>query len=117
MTNFIQAHIPNYSRLVAPLSDLLKSSNARPPGPNFFREREKKCFAKLKRVLTSLPILAKYDKTQRLYLRTDASIVGIGGALHSGPEKSAPVISYFSLKIDGYTIPVGNNVMFGKLTV
>ena len=98
MTNFIQAHIPNYSRLVAPLSDLLKSSNARPPGPNFFREREKKCFAKLKRVLTSLPILAKYDKTQRLYLRTDASIVGIGGALHSGPEKSAPVISYFSLK-------------------
>eukprot|EP00808_Paulinella_micropora_P006348 g2186.t1 len=37
----------------------------------------------------SRKILAKYNKTQQLYLRTDASIVGIGGALHSGPEKSA----------------------------
>jgi len=98
MTNFIQAHIPDYSRLVSPLTDLLKSSNARPPGPTFFREKEKKCFTKLKRILTSLPILAKYDKSQRLYLRTDASLVGIGGALHTGPEKSAPVILYFSLK-------------------
>jgi len=98
MTNFIQAHIPDYSRLVAPLTNLLKSAHARPSGQPYLNRAERKCMKKLRRALTTLPVLTKYESSQRLYLRTDASQVGIGGALHAGSDRNAPVIQYFSLK-------------------
>ena len=98
MTNFIQAHIPDYSRLVAPLTNLLKSTQARPAGQPYLNRVERKCMKKLRRTLTTLPVLAKYDSSHHLCLRTDASQIGIGGALHAGTSRDSPVIQYFSLK-------------------
>lgn len=72
--NFYRRFIHSYSRIVRPLTDLLKGSvNGRKPGRLQMNEEEKAAFRRVCEAFTRAPILVHYDPEKPLRLETDAS--------------------------------------------
>ena len=80
--NFYRRFIAGYSRITAPLSDLLKGSKAgKKPGPFDFPERAKSAFQTLKQAFISASMLLQYDPAKRTRLETDASGFALAGVI------------------------------------
>ncbi|XP_030839510.1 uncharacterized protein LOC763830 [Strongylocentrotus purpuratus] len=96
MCGFYRKFVPNFSDLVAPLTDLLKK------GIKF--EWSSSCeiaFQKLKAVLMSKPVLDAPNFQKPFQLATDASDVGVGAVLLQMDDMGLlKPISYFSKKLN-----------------
>jgi hypothetical protein len=91
MVNFISKAIPRRSELLAPLYDLLKQ------GHEFFWDSvHERVFQRLKKVLTTAPVLSLFDPSLRTVVSVDASSFGIGGVIlqdHNGVLKPVSFVS------------------------
>ena len=63
-------------------TNLIKGSkNNRQSGPFFFPNSAQEAFNKLRECFTTAPILVYFDPTLRIWVETDASIIGLAGIL------------------------------------
>lgn len=74
--NFLSPFIPNMSELTAPLRELLKKDIV-----FIWKEEHDEAMDKIKKVLTSNPVLSFYDVTQEVTIQTDASQNGLGSCI------------------------------------
>lgn len=95
LAGFYQRFISNYSKIVAPISDLLRKDK------NKFQwtEAAEEGFQELKAALVSAPILANPDFTQPFVIESDASDNAVGAALIQKLDGEPRIIAYFSKKL------------------
>ena len=86
--NFYRRFIKKYSKLVVPLSDMLKGSkNSKKKGPFVMTDEAKKAFKGLKEAFTKAPVTQHHDPDKLLQLETDSLGYAIAGILsQSGGE-------------------------------
>ena len=96
MANFFRKFIPNFSSIVAPLTDLTKKTNDKFK----WNSEADRAFQIIKDKLLSNPVLMYPDFDEEFYLFTDASLVSIAGVLMQlDKNDSLHPISYFSRKL------------------
>ncbi|KAL9699203.1 hypothetical protein quinque_002644 [Culex quinquefasciatus] len=96
LAGFYQRFIKDYSRMTAPITDLLTKENKR---FTWTKEAEDG-FRELKAVLTSAPILGNPDFLKLFTIESDASDRAVGAALVQEQDGVTRVISYFSKKLN-----------------
>ena len=80
--NFYRRFIEGYSRVVKPLTDMLKGMQAgRKHGPFEWTESQKTAFAALKARFTAQPMLRHFNPALPIVVETDASDFAIGAIL------------------------------------
>jgi RNase H-like domain found in reverse transcriptase/Reverse transcriptase (RNA-dependent DNA polymerase)/Integrase zinc binding domain/Chromo (CHRromatin Organisation MOdifier) domain len=77
LANFYRRFIKNFSRLLTPITSLLKKSNS----PFNWTNAADKAFNSLKKAFTSAPILRHFDYSKPAVLETDASDYALGAVL------------------------------------
>lgn len=95
LAGFYQRFIQEYSRITAPITDLLKKEKKK----FTWTEEAEVAFTELKSVLTSAPILANPDFTKPFVIESDASENAVGAALVQNQEGETRVVGYFSKKL------------------
>ena len=86
--NFYRRFIRNYSRIAAPLTNLLKGSQSgRKTGPFEFGADAKLAFERLKATFTQAPLLRHFNPEKPIRLETDASGFAIAGILSQPGEE------------------------------
>jgi transposase InsO family protein/predicted aspartyl protease len=89
---FVSSFVKDYGLIKGILHPLLSSRNAYLP-----TQRQQAAFLKLKLAISSAVSLFQYQKDARLFLRTDASKVGLGGYLYQlGVDGSEQPLYYLS---------------------
>ena len=104
--NYHRSYIKNFAKIIAPLTDLLKTENHEPREKGSAKlkkwgEAEQKAFEEIKEALASEPIRVLYDPTAETLLEVDASKTALGAVLlQIDPQtrKKRPV-AYFSQKV------------------
>lgn len=91
IASWYRRFIDNFSKVVSPLTELLKKKQRWRWGDD-----QQAAFELLKRKLTESPILACPDFTKPFVVQTDASDVGLGGALTQVIDGEERVIAYVS---------------------
>lgn len=80
--NFYRRFVKGFSRVAAPLTDLLKGGTDGRPPPKFTMTQEARdAFAQLKKAFTSAPMLVHYDPEERIRVETDASGFAVSAIL------------------------------------
>ena len=94
---FFRRHVPNFSSVVAPLTNLTKK------GIKFeWRTEHDLSFRKLKHLLTTAPVLKRPDFSLPFELHTDASSIAIGSCLMQYNSDGYPcAVAYHSRKLRG----------------
>ncbi|CEH15967.1 retrotransposon nucleocapsid protein [Ceraceosorus bombacis] len=87
--NYYRRFIPAYSRVIAPLTDLLKGKAT---GPIEWRDLQQRLFDSLKRALTHEPLLRHFDPALPILVETNASDHAIAATL-SQPRQETPADS------------------------
>ncbi|XP_055522976.1 uncharacterized protein LOC129717160 [Wyeomyia smithii] len=95
LAGFYQRFIREYSRIVAPISDLLKKSRAK----FVWTEAAEAAFGELKAALVSAPILGNPDFSLPFSIESDASDNAVGAALIQHHGNVPKVVAYFSKKL------------------
>lgn len=76
MINFLAAHIPNLSTIIAPLRSLLKPDIYFTWGPE-----QTSAMTEIKQILSTSPVLSYFDPSLRSTIQADASQHGLGACL------------------------------------
>ena len=76
MVNQLAKFVQNLSEITEPIRQLLKKDNMWVWGKS-----QQSSFERIKKLLTSAPVLAHYNPRQKIIISCDASSVGIGGCL------------------------------------
>lgn len=85
--NFYRRFIEGYSRIVHPITNLLKTTqNATKPGGFKWTQECQEAFDNLKRTFTTAPILVHFDPEKPIRVETDASGFAIAGILSQPKE-------------------------------
>ncbi|GKT28243.1 Transposon Ty3-I Gag-Pol polyprotein, partial [Aduncisulcus paluster] len=92
--NFFRKFIPDFATITAPLTDLMAKDKE-----FIWDERCDEAHNKIKKHLTSSPLLCHVDYSLPLVLHTDASTIGLGGVLTQPSEGGDRVIKYISKKL------------------
>jgi transposase InsO family protein len=93
--NFYRKFIPNSASLLEPFHQLLRKNT-----PFSWNPACQTAFEKVKKLLTSAPILAIFDRSKPIFIHTDASGVGIGAVLkQTQADGSQRPVAYFSRKL------------------
>ena len=94
MCSFYRRHIHQFSKIIAPLTNLTKK------GQLFEWTSEcQEAFSTLKSQLTQAPVLSKADLTKEFILETDASATHVGAVLMQYEGTTPHVIGFFSKKL------------------
>lgn len=93
LCNFYRRFIPEYSRYIRPLCELLKKENSW-----LWGEKEQQAFEQVKRLFVETIELHHPDPSKDYYLQTDSSGVGIGGVLYQLGEGNEHLILGFHSK-------------------
>ena len=92
--NFYHKYIPDYTRTLEPLHQLLRSNSTFQWTPEC-----DSTFTKIKEFLCQSPILAIFDPAKPTFLYTDASSLGVGAVLKQLQETGELLpVAYFSKK-------------------
>ena len=96
--NFYLKYIPNSTRLLEPLHNLLRKN------VDFrWSEECENAFKTVKEYLASTPILAIFDREKPIHIYSDASAQGIGAVLKQPQEdNSEKPVAYFSRRLNDY---------------
>jgi hypothetical protein len=76
LAGYYRRFIPNFSKIVKPITELLKKGNK-----YVWCEACDEAFKHLKKLLTTLPMLAQLDTTKPFDVYCDASGTGLGSVL------------------------------------
>jgi hypothetical protein len=76
LTSYYRRFIPNFSKIVKPITKLLKKGNK-----YLWSEACDEAFKHMKRLLTTSPVLAQLDTTKPFDVYCDASSTDLGGVL------------------------------------
>jgi hypothetical protein len=76
LASYYRWFIPNFSKILKPITELLKKGNK-----YLWSEACDEAFKHLKKLLTTLPVLAQHDTTKPFDVYCDASGTGLGGVL------------------------------------
>jgi len=96
LSGYYRKFIRNYADIARPLCDLLKKGV-----PWAFQKPQLDAFHKLKKLITSPPVLAHPDLSKPFILETDASGVGIGGVLSQiGEDGKEHPIAFYSRSLN-----------------
>jgi hypothetical protein len=96
MCSWYRRFIPDFSKLIAPISDLI----SRTKRSIKWNDEAEEAFQKLKAALISEPVLVPPNFDREFTIQCDASDVGIGGVLTQvDDEGNERVISYYSKKL------------------
>lgn len=95
LAGFYQRFIADYSRITAPITDLLKKGKKR----FIWTEEAETAFNELKSVLTSAPVLANPDFGKPFTIESDASENAVGAALVQEQHGETRVVGFFSKKL------------------
>ncbi len=80
--NFYRRFIYQYSKIVAPITDLLLGSiKGKKMGPFKFTEEAKAAFNAIKKAFSKAPVLRHFDPELRIRVETDSSGVALAGIL------------------------------------
>lgn len=92
LANYYRRFVPDFAKITKPLTALLRKD------VSFnWSDEQQTAFDQLRKILTSKPVLALYDREKPCLLYTDASKVGIGAMLVQKDEKgSEHPIAYYS---------------------
>jgi transposase InsO family protein len=100
MANFYSRFIENFSKIVAPISDLLKGIKNGQKVTKFLWPREaEEAFNTIKSKMISAPILANPNFSLPFTVQTDSSDNAIGAILTQIQDGDEKVIAYFSKKL------------------
>lgn len=91
LASWYRRFVPNFSTLVAPLTNLLHKNQR-----FVWTDECTKAFTRIKDHLVSAPILACPDFSKQFYVQTDASDFGLGAVLTQFHEDGEKVICYLS---------------------
>ena len=96
LAGYYRNHIPNFSSIALPLTNLTKKKQ-----PNVLQwgEEQENSFVTLKELLTSNPVLQLPNFEQSFVLQTDASDEGLGAALLQPREGQLMPVSFASRKL------------------
>lgn len=96
MTSWYRRFIPNFSQIIAPISDLITKARKTIK----WNDEADKAFQKLKESLVSEPVLVPPDFDKEFTIQCDASDVGIAGVLTQiDSDGNERVVSYYSKKL------------------
>lgn len=95
MANYYRRFIPDFSGLVAPLSELLKTKSKTIK----WSDEAENAFGAVKERLITAPVLRSPDFNREFMIQTDASDVAVAGVLTQTQDGHEYVISYFSHKL------------------
>ena len=93
LVSYFRKFIEDLSKIVAPLTDLLRKV-ARWK----WASEQANAVRKLKCILTDRAILAIFDRTLETEVHTDASSIGLGAILMQKVDKEKRVVAYYSRK-------------------
>jgi hypothetical protein len=86
--NFYRRFVAGYSKIAAPLTDLLKGSKeGKKSGPFEFPPKAVEAFQRLKLAFTTAPMLRHYDPAKPTRLETDASGFALAGVITQWHEE------------------------------
>lgn len=95
MANYYRRFLPDFSGIVAPLTELLKTKSKIIQ----WTDEAEQAFIAVKECLISTPVLCSPDFEKEFVIQTDASDVAVAGVLTQIQEGQERVISYFSHKL------------------
>ena len=96
LINFYRRFVPGQATIIAPLTDAIRKEA---PEKVAWTSAQKQAVQKVKKILTTMPVLRAPDFSKEFVLSTDASGVGIGAILgQEWPDKLHPV-GYWSRKL------------------
>ena len=108
--SYFRKCILNFARHARPLTDLLKNDVSY---PKEFPTEQMNAFLYLKNVLTTKTILVHADFSEKFYITTDASFLGLGGYLSQMRDGKEVVIQYVSRTL----LPAEKNYTVHKLEI
>lgn len=91
LSGYFRKFIEGYSKLVEPLTRLTRKDSKWCWG-----KEQEAAFERIKRLLTSRPVLSVFDPTLPTELHTDASSIALGAILLQTHDKEQKVVAYFS---------------------
>lgn len=98
LTNYYRRFVESYSHISKPLTDLTKKDT-----PYKWTTNHQKAFDRLRKAITTAPILRHPDPKKQYLMDTDASDVAVGAVLmqkNTDTEESPPYpVAYFSRKL------------------
>lgn len=96
LTGYYRDFVPNYSTVVAPLTELTRK---RGPNKVTWEECHEQAFVALQRLLSSSPVLRSPHLQEPFILRTDASSSSVGAVLMQRHEGVLHPVAYASRKL------------------
>jgi transposase InsO family protein len=107
--NFYRRFIYGYSRVTAPLTELLKGSkDGKKPGNLVLPVKAKQAFRALIEAFQSAPLLRHFDQTRPIRVETDASNFAMAGILSQPDEEGRwHPIAFWSRKFNGTEVGYG----------
>ena len=97
ITGYYRRFIPNFASIAVPLTDLTRKSE---PEKLAWTPKCSEAFEKLKRMLTSTPVIWNPDFQRPFILQTDASDQGVGAVLSQCDDEGHDhPVAYFSRKL------------------
>lgn len=95
LAGWYRRFIPDFATITAPITNMLKKGQPKIEWSNEARDS----LEKIKKCLTSSPVLANPNYELPFIIQTDASDVGMGGILVQGEGEDERVVAYWSLKL------------------
>jgi hypothetical protein len=94
---FVRKFVPNCAAILKPLTELLSKNS---PDEIVWGSRQQEAFDKVKQILTSKPVLIRYDITKKHVIMSDACDVAVGGTLlQEGDDGELHPVMYASRKL------------------